>query len=227
MAFSRSNPLGWALYEVLTSDQMNALDIDHANAIDGADGGVYAPSTPVSFGTGCLIAEPNAGEIVFQDGYVDTGGDSVARAHPFVHANLLEHFTYGSTYVYQSSVVGAGAAEITFAPDPRVGIMQSLALSVKGAGGHGGLPGTMPNISLYREEPGAGGSTLLGSQDDASASVGAYETLHTILLSGLTETVARSYLYRLVLLGETGANAATGLLVYSFTTSIAATQIYP
>lgn len=49
MSFSRANPLGWALYEVLTSAQMNALDIDHANAIDGAAGGTYAPTSKIQF----------------------------------------------------------------------------------------------------------------------------------------------------------------------------------
>jgi hypothetical protein len=234
MAFTRANPLGWALYEVLTSAQMNALDIDHANAIDGAAGGSYTPSGlitidggPVAFGTGALVAEPSTGEVVFQDGFVDIAAQSYTRVYPFVHAQLLEHFTYGSTYVYQSSVAGVGAAEITFAASPRVGTLTSIALSVKGAGGHGGLPGTMPNISIYREVPGAGGSTLLGTQSDTSASTGAYETLHTITVAGLTEALTQTNLYRLVVLGETGANAATGLLVYSFSTTITAARAYP
>jgi len=41
MSFTRVNLLGWALYEELTSAQMNQLDIDHANAIDGQLGGEY------------------------------------------------------------------------------------------------------------------------------------------------------------------------------------------
>jgi hypothetical protein len=47
MSFSRVKPTGWALYEVLTSPQMNQLDIDHARAIDGYAGGSYTPSTPI------------------------------------------------------------------------------------------------------------------------------------------------------------------------------------
>ena len=41
MAFTRVNPLGWALFEELTSAQMNQLDINVSNAVDGALGGTY------------------------------------------------------------------------------------------------------------------------------------------------------------------------------------------
>lgn len=47
MSFSRVKPLGWAVGELLTSAQMNALDEDHSNAVDGAAGGVYASSAAV------------------------------------------------------------------------------------------------------------------------------------------------------------------------------------
>lgn len=45
MSFSRVKALGWALYEPLTSAEMNALDIDHANAIDKVDGDTVEPAT--------------------------------------------------------------------------------------------------------------------------------------------------------------------------------------
>lgn len=44
MTFSRSNPGGWALYEVFTSAQANAIDINVSRALDGFAGGSYAPS---------------------------------------------------------------------------------------------------------------------------------------------------------------------------------------
>jgi len=48
MTFSRVNPLGWALYEVLTSAQMNALDLNASRAIDGDQGGTYNPANPIN-----------------------------------------------------------------------------------------------------------------------------------------------------------------------------------
>lgn len=41
MAFTRVKPLGWALKEILTSAQANALDTNLANAVDGVGGGAY------------------------------------------------------------------------------------------------------------------------------------------------------------------------------------------
>lgn len=48
MSFNRANGLGWAYGQKFTSVQANALDIDHANAVDGAGGGPYAPALPIT-----------------------------------------------------------------------------------------------------------------------------------------------------------------------------------
>lgn len=48
MVFVRSNLLGWAFGEVLTSAQMNALDINMTRALDGQDGGTYNPSAALT-----------------------------------------------------------------------------------------------------------------------------------------------------------------------------------
>jgi len=45
MTFSRVNSGGWALYEMLSSAQMNALDINMTRALDGYSGGDYSPSS--------------------------------------------------------------------------------------------------------------------------------------------------------------------------------------
>lgn len=47
MAFSRVKVAGWAYGEIFTSAQANQLDIDHANAIDGAAGGHYTLTGPL------------------------------------------------------------------------------------------------------------------------------------------------------------------------------------
>lgn len=45
--FARIKPLGWGFQELLTSGQMTQLDLDHANAVDGAGGGDYG--APLAF----------------------------------------------------------------------------------------------------------------------------------------------------------------------------------
>lgn len=48
MTLSRVKPLGWALFEELTSAQMNQLDENVSHAIDGVDGGLYVPSSSIT-----------------------------------------------------------------------------------------------------------------------------------------------------------------------------------
>ena len=48
MTFSRVKPGGWALYEVLTSAQMNALDVNTSRALDGYAGGTWSPSAEIT-----------------------------------------------------------------------------------------------------------------------------------------------------------------------------------
>ena len=45
MTLSRANPAGWALNEIFTSAQANAMDIEITKALDGDGGGSYSPTT--------------------------------------------------------------------------------------------------------------------------------------------------------------------------------------
>jgi hypothetical protein len=54
--FTRVQALGWGFAATLGSAQMNQLDIDHANAVDGLGGGLYAPVAFVEFGGAGLKA---------------------------------------------------------------------------------------------------------------------------------------------------------------------------
>lgn len=55
MVFVRSNLLGWGLYEVLTSAQMNQLDINMTRALDGYDGGTYSPSAALQLNNELIV----------------------------------------------------------------------------------------------------------------------------------------------------------------------------
>jgi hypothetical protein len=62
MTFTAPKPGGWAFGEVLASSEMNDFNTDHPNAVDGAAGGTYAPSSAITVGgsglttTGTLTA---------------------------------------------------------------------------------------------------------------------------------------------------------------------------
>lgn len=50
MSFARVKISSWAVGEILTSAQMNQLDTDHANAVDGVGGGFYTMSAGAFLG---------------------------------------------------------------------------------------------------------------------------------------------------------------------------------
>jgi hypothetical protein len=92
-----------------------------------------------------------------------------------------------------------------------------------GGGSHGGLPATMPRLTVYRRDDGAS-LTQLGQATDSSSSVGAYDAAHEITVSGLTDTIDEAKPYFASLRGESGANsiAAAFALIHlraTFTTT--------
>jgi len=71
MAFTRVNPLGWALFEELTSAQMNQLDLNASRAIDGVFGGTYNLSAPITINGTMTVTNLNVGTLT-GDGVFDT-----------------------------------------------------------------------------------------------------------------------------------------------------------
>ncbi len=76
MAFSRAKTSGWAFGEILTSAQMNSLDIDHTNAVDGAAGGNYALSGPLHFSGNTVTIDTLAAATVTTTGNATLGNSS-------------------------------------------------------------------------------------------------------------------------------------------------------
>ncbi len=78
------------------------------------------------------------------------------------------------------------------------------------AGAHGAVPATLPTVALQRldtDDGGNGNVSTVGTFTDPSATVGAYETLHDIDLSGLTALAGDDFVYVVRVTGEAGANA--------------------
>jgi len=81
MTFVRANPASWALFELLTSTQMNLIDDNLTNALDGLGGGDYAPSDQLLLdGSGIAGAGRNTLKLVntqLAAGlYIDVSGGS-------------------------------------------------------------------------------------------------------------------------------------------------------
>lgn len=101
-------------------------------------------------------------------------------------------------------------------PHPGVaGFIKEVGLYVHGGGGHGALPATKPRLRLIRASISGGTITHneIAAVNDGSVDVAAYQTNHTIVLSGLSLAVlspAQSLWTYLAITGESGANSIAG-----------------
>lgn len=92
MTFARIKPDGWAVNEELTSAQQNALDIDHANAVDKTGdvitGNVHVGATGrITVDDTSKIVVLDGGTVEFQDGSLAnflTGASAVWGANSFL-----------------------------------------------------------------------------------------------------------------------------------------------
>lgn len=103
MGFSRVKPGSWAFGERLASGELNALDTDHANAIDGVAGGTYNPSNPIIIGGDGL--QLNAALVINADLTVgsDSGDDLVIEATTVVNGPW--EFATGSAPVFNDGPI--------------------------------------------------------------------------------------------------------------------------
>lgn len=243
MTFSRVNPSGWSDGQLLTASQMNDLDSDHADAIDGAAGGTYSPSSAITISgsgltvAGALTASGASNYPALSPTRTLTGIISMA---PIDNALSGAAPAWGQTLSIGATFRGwiqnsvTGPHEIVFHISPPVGAtLKTVTLYVDGDGttagaGHGALPANMPVVRLVSYANSTGTESTIASQTDTAANVGAYETYHAITLSGLSTVVASGTSYSVVLVGETGANAANDcLVVYAGEYTYEATDIRP
>jgi len=131
----------------------------------------------------------------------------------------------GATNVHweqQVNTVSVLYLPLCFVPLPATII--AITASVKGAAGHAALPAVMPKVEIVRQA--ADGSSMVseGSFTDASASTGAYQTTHNILLTSLSIQPI-SYAWNIRFTGESGANALAGLEVYSMSIAWTSTSV--
>lgn len=206
MSFSRVKPAGWTdNVDTVTASQLNTLDTNVSNSVDGR-GGTYTLSSTLEFnGTfGVKLA----------------GSGSAARLQ-YGSRSITRHFAFNATTTsgnwartttprgsWHNTATG-GTLDIALESLPNGAVLDSLALLWAGAAGHAAFPGgapTMPNINLFRIND-DGTETSIANVSDTTATAGGYETAHYITLSSIAHTIDRTlYRYVLVVTGETGAN---------------------
>lgn len=206
MSFTRVKVAGWAFGERLTSAQMNALDIDHADAVDGVDGGNYTLSAPLAFtGTvSCTNMTVTADLAVTDD--VSVGGDLTVVTAATVQgpAALDDDVSVGGTL--SCGVVLAGATTctgLTVSTDASIGDDLTVTGDI-----NVGAVSTFQGAAQFDDDVTIGGALSCDEVDgryfngqalrrvlvgtDANTSVGA-TTYNFVYLAPVTLTATRTY----------------------------------
>ncbi len=102
---------------------------------------------------------------------------------------------------------------------PDGGTFTAVEFTVIG-GGNVNLPAVMPRFRVRRVSLVDNSTSSSSDAVDASASVGAYNALHTITLSSLSYAVNQSFKFTVEFVSESGANAVTGFTIIGFKTTV-------
>jgi hypothetical protein len=213
MSFTRANVAGWATGEVLTTTQMNQLDLDHSRAVDGNAGGTYTPSAAIIInGSGIEFAGYSGANIVA----AIPGRSSSYRLEVPLRPSgeIPADWTWSDSgwWAHDATTNNNFAFSLMLPP---LGKLSEVRAIVSGAAGHGALPATMPALSVRRAICTLAAADItadsLGSQTDSSATFADYELNHEIAVTGLNHTISTVSSYFVRITGEAGANSVSGL----------------
>lgn len=237
MSFSRSNPLGWALFEELTSAQMNALDIDHANALDIVGGGAHAIANPVSTsGEKWTHTEPqdiDADLTFINDRWPKLSTRTLTYRQPIVPVHN-EGGSYTIQYGLDGSWRQSGATgQILTTPLlnlPARGLLKQVYVVLKGdvtdGLAHSALPSIMPSLQLFRFLAAGSTWTEIDAFADTSGSVAAYDTSHIVNgTANIDQGIDSLNQFWLRLNGEDGTNSQTTMALRNVFAVVEVTEI--
>jgi len=229
--FTRAKPAGWADWPApggqLEAVQINAIDIDHAKAINGDDGSSHAPAAVIQIdGAGLQVG--GAGLLsttAIQLQGPTTFGWQVAQtlqrrlnlgaAFPMV-ATYWSRLLVGNAIAWQQDDIFA--AQALFIPIPPMAnscTITQIQVTVDGDAGAGGphpgaWPPTLPSIGLYDAAAGVVAGT---TATDGTGSWVAYEAAHIITAGPFAAVTQQpSNEFYVVVYGETGGTAQASSL---------------
>ncbi len=212
MTFARAKPAGWTNdTTTITADQINQIDIDHANALDMVGGGSYALGGDITITGSKKWTWDSTGHFTFNRS-VYVASRSVTRVAAGTPLFRIAEWDFGTNGVMAS--ISTSGAEFNWPLDlPHGQVLTEVKAYLAPAGGHGGNVATPPKVILEYHTPSTATTADLGTTTDPGV-LPAYEVAHTLAVSGLTHTIDRSLnRYFLKIFAEAGANAAANLLI--------------
>ena len=113
------------------------------------------------------------------------------------------------------SLVDTGSRIVMPLDVPHGATLINAIVTFTGAGGHAALPAVMPSVTIVKTNLLTGADTTISDTDDPSATVGAYQAIHTFGPTSLSEVIDKSvYRYNLNVSSEAGANALSGGVLF-------------
>jgi hypothetical protein len=180
MAFTRVNPGGWPLGALLTSTQMNSLDTNVSNAIDNRVGALDIAARPT---VQRYSAMPPVAPVPAS--WTLTGHNAITTVNTLATLYWMIAPPNGST-------------------------ITAMFVWLKGAGGHGALPGTMPTLQAFKVATDST-VTVLQTVTDSSGTTGVYQAPHTMNAGSLSEVVDNTaFRYGVAITTEAVSNNLSG-----------------
>jgi hypothetical protein len=243
MTFSRAKPAGWSTGERFTSTQANTIDLNQSRAVDGNAGGTYTPSAAINItganGLGDIDVTGQAdftAAVNFTGNVTWTGTSNLPKlgSRSYAYTQSLIAAAGDSEWIPQSipgyrTNNNATTYQLYLNLDnlPYLGTITGVTAYVQGKGGHVGLPGTMPRVKLSYRAHGTDVVTDVAQQTDTSANTTAYQAVHTIALTGVSEVVNGARMYFAEVQSEGGANALDFFQLHGLTVTCTVTEIAP
>lgn len=244
---------GWFFASVVLPEEFEKFDAMRPNAIDGLDGGTYAPSALLSIGGLAITLNPTtltlSGTSILITGSVDAPlvstdsitADAITISNATHTVNLASRaatrsedstprlsgtdWAFTSTGTILASIANGDHVEWPITA-PHGSVLTAFAVLLQPSGGHGGLPANLPALLVYKRNLTTGGTTNVATATDSSASVAAYQAVHTVTASGFTETIDRAtYGYFARISNEFGVDALVGLTILGAKRTTTVTKI--
>lgn len=209
----------------ISADVTDAIVVANGGSIGVEEGSIEVETDgAINIQSGGLIDVKTGGQLLLSGtNKVSLASRSVTRKMGMFHPDDPTQWTNIDGF-FQTDTTSAAIAWVDL-DLPHNSTLTALSVSVSAGSGHGGLPAVMPAIRAYQMTD-SDSVAITVSTSDTSASVGAFQSTHSISVSGLSVLIDRSTSrYALRFTSESGLNAADDLLLFSCTATVTMTQM--
>lgn len=239
MSFSRVNAPGWAVNDKLTSSQMNALDIDHANAVDKTTAGDTVSGTLAIAATGKVSTSSGGILELANNDYpaLKAGHSGITQVRAKLCTSLAAYaaaWTVALSATVRPYMKGAATADLLIvslndvlqngATLTRIDLLFAIAAS------HANLPTSQPLLALEKYKI-DNSNTSVATVQLAAANTTAYYNAgaqQTLSLTGLTEVIDKAnYSYSATIIDENGINSIANNLYFQLKTTATIADVRP